>query len=248
MCEKVNNMLTYDTSGPEDDAAIARAWWVLRPSEYTALLIQTLTECASIIRGADVLEIGSGCGVVLAAMAALGAKSLTGSDIEPMACLVGRALADVANVSDRITLLAGDMFQPVEGRRFDVIVANLPHFPATGASLEGRMSTWSDGGDDGRQLLDRFIAGLKSHLTSRGRAITTHNGFVGLERTREVAAREGLEVRLLKTVWIVLDDARRARMNASTFAKEKGKSLQCIGPFTFAEIHVVEFSRITASG
>ena len=54
----------------------------LRPSEYTAALIQALRAEPETVRGANVLEIGSGSGVVLAALGALGAASLCGIDIE----------------------------------------------------------------------------------------------------------------------------------------------------------------------
>ena len=49
----------------------------LRPSEYTATLIQTLQARADNVRGADVLEIGSGSGVVLAALGAMGDRKST---------------------------------------------------------------------------------------------------------------------------------------------------------------------------
>jgi protein-L-isoaspartate O-methyltransferase len=54
----------------------------LRPSEYTAALIQVLRAHPEKVRGANVLEIGSGSAVVLAALGDLGAASLCGVDIE----------------------------------------------------------------------------------------------------------------------------------------------------------------------
>ena len=64
---------------------------VLRPSEYTAALIQVLQAEAASVRGATVLEIGSGSGVVLAAVAALGAATVCGIDIEQDAVASGLA-------------------------------------------------------------------------------------------------------------------------------------------------------------
>jgi hypothetical protein len=51
----------------------------LRPSEYTAALIHVLRANTACVQGATVLEVGSGCGMVFAA---LGAGSLCGIDIE----------------------------------------------------------------------------------------------------------------------------------------------------------------------
>ena len=55
--------------------------------------------------------------------------------------------------------------------------------------IPGRLPTWSAGGADGRALLDPFLEGLAAHLAPGGRAVITHNAFVGLERSREIVAR-----------------------------------------------------------
>ena len=54
----------------------------LRPSEYTSALIQALRSEPERVRGRQVLEIGSGSGVVLAVLGTLGAGSVCGIDIE----------------------------------------------------------------------------------------------------------------------------------------------------------------------
>jgi release factor glutamine methyltransferase len=106
---------------------LAAALHVLRPSEYTAALIETLTGMRRVVQGATVLEIGSGSGVVLAALAGLGAASLCGIDREDQAIRTAEIL--LGSVGAEAELLCGDLWQPVTGRRFDLVVANLPHFP-----------------------------------------------------------------------------------------------------------------------
>ena len=144
----------------------------LRPSEYTATLIQTLQARADNVRGADVLEIGSGSGVVLAALGAMGARSLIGVDIEEAAVEIGRALMHELGFDSRAEFHRGDMWVPVSGRKFGVIAANLPHFPMEPASVGGRLATWSAGGPDGRRLLDAFggLEGAVERGTDRERA------------------------------------------------------------------------------
>ena len=66
----------------------------LRPSEYTAALIQALRSDSGRVAGARVLEIGCGSGVVLAALAAMGAASVCGVDIESNAVAVSTRLLD----------------------------------------------------------------------------------------------------------------------------------------------------------
>ena len=157
----------------------------LRPSEYTAALIHALQADTARVRGASVLEIGSGSGVVLAALGALGAGSVCGVDIEQEAVETGGRL--LRRLGHAAEVHCGDMWLPVAGRRFDLIVANLPHFPMEPVPVAGRLPTWSSGGADGRWLLDAFLEGLPIHLASDGRAMLTHNAFVGLERSHEIA-------------------------------------------------------------
>jgi hypothetical protein len=92
---------------------LAAALHVLRPSEYTAALIETLTGMRRVVQGATVLEIGSGSGVVLAALAGLGAASLCGIDREDQAIRTAEIL--LGSVGAEAELLCGDLWQPVTG-------------------------------------------------------------------------------------------------------------------------------------
>ncbi len=214
----------------------------LRPSEYTALLIQALRLDTSHVAGARVLEIGSGSGVVLAALGALGAGSLCGVDVEPEAILSGTDLLQSLGYAETAELHHGDMLQPVAGRRFDLIVANLPHFPTLASGFTGRLPSWSNGGPDGRAQLDRFINGLPEHLSPGGRALITHNAFVGLERSREVAADKGLSLRVVTTTMLHLPDEKARRMTESVLRAEDARSIHRYGRHIFAEMHIVEFA------
>jgi predicted RNA methylase len=80
-----------------DDFDLSAALHMLRPSEYTAALIQTLLGLPRLVRGANVLEIGSGSGVVLAALASLGAASICGIDSEAQAILAGEAMLEAVH-------------------------------------------------------------------------------------------------------------------------------------------------------
>src|SRR5205085_1827758 len=114
----------------------------LRPSEYTAALIHVLRARAASVRNSDVLEIGSGSGVVLAALGALGAASLCGIDIESEATLSGSLLLRELGYGDNVEFHRSDMWQPVAGRRFDLIAANLPHFPMEPREIGCRLLCW----------------------------------------------------------------------------------------------------------
>ena len=213
----------------------------LRPSEYTAALIQTLRAHPERVRGASTLEIGSGSGVVLAALGALGAGSLCGIDIENEAVVSGSMLLFELGHVDSVEFHRGDMWLPVADRRFDVIVANLPHFPMDGGDdVGGRLPSWSAGGADGRRLLDPFLEGLAGHLSPKGRAVITHNAFVDLERSREIVTRHGLTLRVAMTTLVYIQTDKLERMTEKVLRAEEGRSIHRYGPYAFGEMHIVE--------
>lgn len=215
----------------------------LRPSEYTAALIQVLQARADVVRDAAALEVGSGSGVVLAALGALGASSLCGIDIEEDAITSGMLLLAELGHGKTAEFYLGDMWLPVTGRRFDLIVANLPHFPMERSDVPGRLPSWSAGGTDGRSLLDPFLEGLPHHLKADGRAIITHNGFVGVERSREILATLGFTLGIALTTLVFIPDDKFERISASVLGAEDGRSIHRYGPYAFGEMHIVEIAR-----
>lgn len=218
----------------------------LRPSEYTAALLHALRTEPQRVRGASVLEIGSGSGVLLAALGSMGATSLCGIDIEQDAVDTGLSL--LHGLGYQAELLRGDMWQPVPGRRFDLIVANLPHFPMEHCPVSGRRASWSSGGPDGRELLDPFIEVLPEHLSPGGRAVITHNAFVDLDRSRAMAARHGLALYVVLTVQVFIAAEKAVLMTPSVLAAEEGRSIRSYGPHVFGDMHIVEIAARGASG
>jgi release factor glutamine methyltransferase len=211
----------------------------LHPSEYTAALIQVLRDRAHQVKGARAVEIGSGSGVVLAALGALGAKSLCGVDVEEAAVADSQELLrGLGHAASEI--LHGDLWKPVAGRRFDVIAANLPHFPMERGDVPGRLPTWSAGGADGRRLLNPFLNSLAGHLAPGGRAFITHNGFVGMERSRDILQRNGLRLDIVLSTLVYISQDKLARMTPSILAAEDGRTIHHYGPHTFGEMHIVE--------
>jgi methylase of polypeptide subunit release factors len=212
----------------------------LRPSEYTAALIQVLRDRAACARGARVLEIGSGSGVVLAALGELGAASLCGIDIENDAVLSGALLLRELGYRDNVEFYRGDVWQPVAGRRFDLIAANLPHFPMEAREIGSRLPSWSSGGPNGRTLLDRFLNGIAAHLAPGGRAVMTHNGFLDLDVSRSMIEQSGLSLRIARTILVYISGEKLALMNRDILCAEEGRSIYRYGPYAFGEMHIVE--------
>ena len=239
---------TFDSIRASAHPALVAAIDLLRPSEHTAALIQALHRRHAAASGASVLEIGSGSGVVLACLAQLGAAELCGVDIEADALQAGPAMLDAVGGHARAEFIQGDMWSAVPGRRFDLIVSNLPQFPTKAEDFPGRLRSWSDGGEDGRALVDRFIGGLAAHLAPGGRAIMTHNAFIDMAKTRRVLSRDGLRAQVLQTDLVVLPADKFSRMTNSVRLREEGKTILTVGPYTFARIHIIEISAKKAKG
>ena len=140
------------------------------------------------------------------------------------------------------------MWLPVTGRRFDLIVANLPHFPMERSDVPGRLPSWSAGGTDGRALLDPFLEGLAGASGADGRAIITHNAFVDLDRSREILAGHGLTLDVALTTLVYVPDDKLSRMTASVLAVQDGRTIHRYGPYAFGEMHIVEIARQEAAG
>ena len=220
-----------------DGFDLGAALHMLRPSEYTAALIQTLLGLPSLVRGANALEIGSGSGVVLAALAEMGAASICGVDSEEQAIQAGEAMMEGRPIAAEFH--RGDLWQPIGDRRFNLVVSNLPQFPTDSVSFPGRLPSWSHGGHDGRQFLDPFLDALAAHLMPAGRAIMTHNAFIDLAETRRRLAQSGLRATILRTVLVTLPNEKLKVMSPEIRAREEGRTIHTLGAYSFGRMHVL---------
>ncbi|MBO9479575.1 methyltransferase [Shimia sp. R11_0] len=219
-----------------------------RPSDYTAALIQCLLADQRQAKWARVLEVGCGSGVLLSAAGAAGAAQLTGVDIEADAVAATTRLLDHNGHAAISDIHEGEMFAPVRNRRFDLVLANLPHFPMNPAAIDGRLPSWSAGGADGRKLLDSFLDNLSPHLASGGRALVAHNVFIGLDTTKVKAAKLGLSVRVIDSLFVPLPQEKLAVMTPDILKRETGHSIHRFGCYAFGEVAVLSLAHASSPG
>ncbi|HMQ58054.1 MAG TPA: 50S ribosomal protein L3 N(5)-glutamine methyltransferase [Rhizobiaceae bacterium] len=122
----------------------------------------------------SVLELCTGGG----SLAILAARTFPNAAIDAIdisADALSLAAENVAEygLEDRIALLKGDLFAPVAGRRYDLIIANPPYVGAeTMAALPAEFrhepALALDGGEDGFDLVHRILAGAAAHLNHGG--------------------------------------------------------------------------------
>jgi methylase of polypeptide subunit release factors len=186
---------------------------------------------------------GVGSGVLLATLGLLGVEHLYGVDIDPAAIRATEALLLDMDLLDRARLMQGSLWEPLGDKRFDIVVANLPHFASTEPCDPDHSPHWSAGGSDGRLRLDPFLAGLDAHLADGGMAFITHNAFVGLERTQAILARRGLRAHTVLSTTVALHPTKSELLEPGVRAQYMGAGISLIGPYEFADVHILEISR-----
>lgn len=121
----------------------------------------------------EVLDLCCGSGCVGISLAKICSNiEVTGSDISEMALAVARENAE--ELRAKVTFLEGDMFEPLGGRKFDMIVCNPPYIRSAIIQIlqeevkdhEPRGAL--DGGRDGLKFYRRILKGAPEHLKPEG--------------------------------------------------------------------------------
>src|SRR3954447_13272343 len=142
------------------------------------------------LAGRAVLDLCTGTGILGLTGARLGARA-NAVDLSRRAVLNARLNARLNGLE--LEMLRGDLFEPVRGRRFDLIVSNPPYIPAPpGGTPRGQARAW-DAGPDGRQFLDRICDLAPEHLAPGGRVLLVHSSLARPEETERRLAAHGLE-------------------------------------------------------
>lgn len=166
---------------------------VLRPPSDAALVGGTMARDSSGLRGREALDLCSGSGILGLTAAKLGARA-TAVDVSRRAVLNARLNARLNRL--QLEVLRGDLFAPVEGRRFDLIVSNPPYLPAPpDRDTHGAARAW-DAGPDGRALLDRICDAAATHLRPGGRILLVQSSLSDPAESERRLAATGLGTRV----------------------------------------------------
>jgi ribosomal protein L3 glutamine methyltransferase len=115
---------------------------------------------------------GSGCLAILAAMIFPNSRVDAVDLSEDALALADENVAD-HDLVDRIELLQGDLFAPLKGRRYDLIVTNPPYVDAEAmealpAEYRHEPTLAFAGGPDGLDIVRRILAAAPAHLNPGG--------------------------------------------------------------------------------
>jgi len=148
-----------------------------------------------------VLELctGSGCLAILAADAFPNSE-VDAVDVSTDALEVAHRNVTDYTLDDRIALFAGDLYEPLPQRRYDLIISNPPYVNAESmlslpAEYRHEPTLALAGGIDGMDLVRRIIGEAREWLTDDGLLVIE----IGNERANVEAAFGGLDLTWLTT-------------------------------------------------
>jgi len=228
---------------PHDDLLLLSDWPAspgrpLRPDHVlgpntTASLLANVT----VRRPVDsVLDLGAGCGVQ-ALLATRHAGRVVASDLNPRAAEIAAfnaALNDVA-----VECLEGDLFEPVRGRRFDLVVSNPPFVISPDARFLFRDSELG-----GEGISRAIISGVAGLLSERGycQLITNWVDVEGVDRRERI---EDAFAGCGCNAWVLVLDSVEPDVYASRWIQRSERTAEAVGSTLEEWMRYYERERIT---
>lgn len=184
---------------------------VVLPGVFNPVLFRTGAYLAKVAEsfvplGGSVLDLGTGSGVG-AIVAARRAARVVAVDINPAAVRCAQINAASNGVNDRVEVRQGDLFAPVAGERFDLVLFNPPFYRGTPRDDADR--AWRS-----EDVAERFAAGLAAHLAPGGSALVILSSDGDAPGFLRAAAGAGLAIEVIAERDLVNEVLRIYRITA----------------------------------
>lgn len=182
----------------DPDIVIKSGGEVYEPSDDTYLLLELI----EIDEGEDVLEVGSGSGIISIHCAYAGGK-VTAVDISEAA--VSTTEENASRNDIELDVFQSDLFSDVEGT-YDVIIFNPPYLPE---HLELELDRRWDAGERGDEVLMEFLQDVPEHLCDGGRGYIVYSDMSPTGRIEEAIQSNFSEIDRkdkefqFETIWAV---------------------------------------------
>lgn len=135
--------------------------WGILPEETPVIAKKSIVK-----KGDLVLDLATGSGMI-GIFCAEKARKVIGTDINPRAINYAQFNAILNSVDNKVEFRTGDLFEPVKGVKFDLIIWNGPTVAAP--QVPGKYPIYSYGGVTGSEFTQRFIDQAFAHLNPNGR-------------------------------------------------------------------------------
>lgn len=156
---------------------------VYQPAEDSQLLAETVVDATD--SSDRVLDVGTGSGYVGITVQSATGASVVGSDRNPKACREA--------TENGLPVVCGDLVDPFAAGQFDVVCFNPPYLP-TPPEMEwdDHMEDALSGGEDGREVIEPFLAEVSRVLAPDGRVFVLCSSLTGPEEVLAYAESVGL--------------------------------------------------------
>jgi release factor glutamine methyltransferase len=154
---------------------------VLTPRPETETLVEAaLSKVPDRERAVRILDLGTGSGAIALALASeLPHAEIVATDLSEAALQIAAENADRLHARERIRLVPGDLFEPVAGERFDLVVSNPPYVGRDEEAAlppelahEPEMALFA--GADGLDVIRRLVSEAGDHLSAGGWLLIEH--------------------------------------------------------------------------
>ena len=183
---------------------------VLVPRPETELVVERALAHFPAGTDFEALDLAAGSGAIALALASERPHCrVTATDLSPTAVAITRENSLRLRLGDRVSVLQGTWFEPLAGRRFDIIVCNPPYIATDDARVEPAVRRYEPpealfSGPTGLEALQAIAAGAPGHLRPGGWLLVEHGdtqgeavralfetaGFQDVQTFRDLGGRE----------------------------------------------------------
>ncbi len=162
---------------------------VYDPAEDTFLFAENL----DVKEGAQVLDVGTGCGF-LGILAAKKASRVLAVDLNPYAIRCAKENSKRNSVHNKMSFIRASLFSALKSNvKFDLILFNAPYLPSQIDEVESWIGRAWAGGVNGREVVDAFISEVSAHLKQNGQVLLMQSTLTNVEETNLGFCTQGLK-------------------------------------------------------